>query len=47
VVDASSIGASKTDHLGDAVAALDFDLTDDKISALEQRYVPREPTYFD
>jgi len=34
------IGASKPHHLGDAVAALSLDLTDDEVDALEAPYVP-------
>ncbi|MGH3489898.1 MAG: hypothetical protein ACRDP8_18570 [Actinopolymorphaceae bacterium] len=40
------VGATKPHHLSDAVAALDIDLTDDEVSALEQPYGPRLPTYF-
>jgi 1-deoxyxylulose-5-phosphate synthase len=46
VVTAPIVGATKPHHLSDAVAALDIDLTDDEVSALEQPYVPRLPTYF-
>ena len=46
VVDAPIIGATKDNHLTDAVAALDIDLSDDEVSALEEHYTPREPTYF-
>ena len=46
VVDAPIIGATKEHHLTDAVAALDIELTDDEVMALEQHYTPREPTYF-
>jgi len=34
------IGATKPHHLDDAVAAIDIELTDDEISALEAPYVP-------
>jgi len=34
------------DHLADAAAALDIELTADEIEALERHYVPRSPTYF-
>ena len=40
------VGATKSHHLSDAFAALDIELTDDEIRALEEPYVPREPTYF-
>ena len=46
VVDAPIIGATKDHHLTDAVAALDIDLTQDEVAALEEHYTPREPTYF-
>ena len=46
VVSAPIIGATKTRHLTDAVAALDLELTDKEITALEEHYTPREPTYF-
>jgi aryl-alcohol dehydrogenase-like predicted oxidoreductase len=46
VVDAPIVGATKTHHLSDAVAALDIELTADEIEALERHYVPRHPTYF-
>jgi 1-deoxyxylulose-5-phosphate synthase len=45
VVTAPIIGASKEHHIDDAVAALDIQLTDDEIAALEAPYTPREPTY--
>ncbi|WP_152360253.1 aldo/keto reductase [Microlunatus speluncae] len=46
VVAAPIVGATKPHHLADAVAALDLELTEDEITALEQPYVPRQPTYF-
>jgi 1-deoxyxylulose-5-phosphate synthase len=46
VVDAPIIGPTKDHHLTDAVAALDIELTADEVTALEQHYTPREPTYF-
>jgi aryl-alcohol dehydrogenase-like predicted oxidoreductase len=46
VVDSVLSGATKTHHLADAVAALDIELTDDEVQALESPYVPRTPTYF-
>ncbi|SDU99444.1 Predicted oxidoreductase [Microlunatus sagamiharensis] len=46
VVDAPIVGATKPHHLTDAVAALDLTLTDDEVTALEQHYTLREPTYF-
>ena len=44
--DSPIIGATKDHHLSAAVAALDIELTDDEMSALEAHYAPREPTYF-
>ena len=46
VVDAPIVGATKPHHLGDAVAALDLELTDDEVEALEAHYTPREPRGF-
>ena len=46
VVDSVLSGATKTHHLADAVAALDIELSDDEVQALESPYVPRTPTYF-
>jgi aryl-alcohol dehydrogenase-like predicted oxidoreductase len=44
VVDAPIVGATKSHHLSDAVAALDVELSDDEIAALEQHYTPRLPS---
>ena len=46
VVTAPIVGATKAGHLTDAVAALDLELTADEIAALEDPYLPRQPTYF-
>ncbi|MDQ1033703.1 aryl-alcohol dehydrogenase-like predicted oxidoreductase [Streptomyces sp. V3I8] len=46
VVDAPIVGATKEHHLPAAAAALGVTLTDDETKALEEHYVPREPTYF-
>ncbi|MFD6339626.1 aldo/keto reductase [Streptomyces sp. NPDC060131] len=46
LVDAPIVGATKDHHLPAAVAALDITLTDDEVTALEEHYVLREPTYF-
>ncbi|MFD7934524.1 aldo/keto reductase [Streptomyces sp. NPDC059755] len=46
VVSAPIVGATKTRHLTDAVAALDLTLTEDEIAALEDPYTARLPTYF-
>ncbi len=40
------VGATKQHHLADAAAALELELTDDEITALEQHYVTRVPGYF-
>ena len=40
VVTAPIVGATKMHHLEEAVAALDLDLDDDEIAALEQPYRP-------
>ena len=46
VVCSPIVGATKPQHLTDAVAALDLKLTDDEAWALEGPYIPRLPTYF-
>jgi aryl-alcohol dehydrogenase-like predicted oxidoreductase len=46
VVDAPIVGATRVGHLQDAVAALDVHLDDDEVAALEEHYVPRQPTFF-
>ena len=46
VVDAPIVGASKPHHLSDAVGALEIELTDDEVRALEEPYTFRPPTYF-
>ena len=43
-VAAPIIGASKPHHIDDAVAALEIDLTDEEIAALEGPYRPKAPT---
>ena len=44
VVTAPIVGPTKAHHLPDAVAALDVELTDDEIAALEAPYTPRMPS---
>jgi aryl-alcohol dehydrogenase-like predicted oxidoreductase len=44
VVVAPIVGPTKPQHLADAVAALDVQLTEEEIRALEEPYTPREPT---
>jgi 1-deoxyxylulose-5-phosphate synthase len=46
VVAAPIVGATKPQHLPDAVAALDIQLGDDEIRILEEPYTPRLPTGF-
>ena len=41
VVDAPIVGATRLEHLDQAVAALELELTDDDVEALEAPYVPR------
>lgn len=40
-VDAPIIGATKLEHLDQAVAALDLELTEDDVTELEDPYLPR------
>ena len=44
VVAAPIVGPTKERHLADAVAALDLELTDDEVEALEAPYTPRLPS---
>ena len=46
VVSAPLVGATKEHHLTDAAAALDIDLADDEVTALEEHYATRQPTYY-
>ena len=46
VVAAPIVGPTKPHHLADAAAALDVELTDDEINALEAPYTPHSPTGF-
>jgi aryl-alcohol dehydrogenase-like predicted oxidoreductase len=46
VVAAPIVGPTKPHHLSDAVAALQVELTDDEIKALEAPYTPHVPTGF-
>ncbi|MFE4834497.1 aldo/keto reductase [Arthrobacter sp. NPDC056691] len=45
-VDAPIVGATKPHHLTDAAAALNLTLTDDEVTAIEEPYARREPTWF-
>ncbi|MBR0551116.1 aldo/keto reductase [Stakelama marina] len=42
VVTAPIVGASKPEHLDDAIAALDIVLSDDEIARLEEPYIPHD-----
>jgi aryl-alcohol dehydrogenase-like predicted oxidoreductase len=44
VVVAPIVGPTKERHLSDAVAALDLELTDEEVEALEAPYTPRLPS---
>ncbi|GAA2631754.1 aldo/keto reductase [Paractinoplanes durhamensis] len=44
VVDAPIVGPTKPQHLTDAVAALDLELTAEEVAALEEHYTPRLPS---
>ena len=46
VVTAPIVGPTKPHHLADAVGALDLELTDEEVAALEEHYTPRLPTGF-
>ena len=46
VVSAPIVGATKPHHLSDAAAALDLELSDDEVTALEEHYRPHLPTGF-
>ncbi len=45
-VDAPIVGATKSHHLDDAVAAVDLELTDDEITQLTEHYTPHEVVGF-
>jgi aryl-alcohol dehydrogenase-like predicted oxidoreductase len=44
VVVAPIVGPTKEHHLADAVAAVELELTDDEVEALEAPYTPRQPS---
>ena len=46
VVSAPIVGATKPQHLPEAIAALDLHLTDDEIHALEEPYTPHGPSWY-
>jgi 1-deoxyxylulose-5-phosphate synthase len=45
-VSAPIVGATRPGHVDDAVAALELELSDDEVAALEAAYTPREPVGF-
>jgi 1-deoxyxylulose-5-phosphate synthase len=46
VVTAPIVGATKPHHLADAAAAVQVNLSDDEVRALEEPYTPRQPAGF-
>jgi aryl-alcohol dehydrogenase-like predicted oxidoreductase len=46
VVAAPIVGATKAQHLADAIAALDLELSDDEVRRLEAPYVAQEPFWW-
>lgn len=46
VVTAPIVGATKPQHLDDAIAALELELTSDEVARLEEHYTPRAPEGF-
>jgi 1-deoxyxylulose-5-phosphate synthase len=46
IVSAPIVGATKSHHLTEAVAALDLQLTEGEIKALEEHYTPHGPSWF-
>jgi aryl-alcohol dehydrogenase-like predicted oxidoreductase len=46
VVTAPIVGATKPHHLADAAAAVEVQLTDEEIAALEEPYTPQSPAGF-
>lgn len=46
VVSAPILGATKPDHLADAIAALDVRLSEDEVRRLEEHYLPHVPKSF-
>jgi len=45
-VSAPIVGATRPEHLADAVAAVDLELTDAEVARLEEHYTPRSPAGF-
>lgn len=46
IVSAALVGATKPHHLADAVAALDVQLTEDEVAAMEAPYSPQAPYWW-
>jgi 1-deoxyxylulose-5-phosphate synthase len=46
VISAPIIGATKPHHLAEAVAALNLQLTEDEIQAVEKPYTSHGPSWF-
>jgi aryl-alcohol dehydrogenase-like predicted oxidoreductase len=46
VISAPIVGPTKIQHLTDAVAALDLELTADEVAQLEEHYAPHIPRSF-
>jgi aryl-alcohol dehydrogenase-like predicted oxidoreductase len=46
VITAPIIGATRPQHLTEAVAALSLELTDDEVRVLEEPYTPHGPSWF-
>jgi 1-deoxyxylulose-5-phosphate synthase len=46
VVSAPIVGATKSHHLPEAIAALELHLTDDEIRSLEEPYTPHGPAWY-
>jgi aryl-alcohol dehydrogenase-like predicted oxidoreductase len=46
VITAPIIGATRPQHLTEAVAALSLELTGDEVRALEEPYTPHGPSWF-
>jgi hypothetical protein len=47
IVSTPIVGATKSHHLPEAIAALDIHLTDDEITSLEEPYTPHGPSCSD
>jgi aryl-alcohol dehydrogenase-like predicted oxidoreductase len=46
LVSAPIVGATKSNHLAEAVAALDLRLTDDEVEQMERPYTPHGPSWY-